>query len=69
MKTSLKEHQSNNFELKNKEVDLINASNGNPVADVSLSHLEDWRVNNKFVTASHHGIEVICGASCETGAM
>ena len=34
----------------------------------SLKNLEDKRVTRSFIKASKHGLESICGASCETGA-
>ncbi|WP_349368733.1 hypothetical protein [Salinarimonas sp.] len=35
---------------------------------VSLADLEAARVGRQSVPASKFGLEVICGASCETGA-
>lgn len=56
----------NNFRLKDKQVDLI--STGSRASSVSLADLERGRVAAGKLSASKHGLEVICGASCETGA-
>ncbi|WP_447007566.1 hypothetical protein ACRAKI_14315 [Saccharothrix isguenensis] len=35
---------------------------------MSVRELESFRVAGLSVPASKHGLETICGASCETGA-
>lgn len=58
--------QSNNFGLKHQNVDLSPRPSTSKVN--TLRELESARVSNAPVTASRNGLEVICGASCETGA-
>ena len=59
--------QNHNFNLKNVAVDLIPAHSGER-ADISMAELEAMRASHPAVPASKHGLEVICGASCEIGA-
>lgn len=57
--------QISNFDLKDRFVDL----RPHKSATVrSITELEMMRAEGRPVTASKHGLEVICGASCETGA-
>lgn len=56
-----------NFDLKNTRVNLIQ-SPASQSAFVSLNELEAARSARRPVSASKHGLEVICGGSCETGA-
>jgi hypothetical protein len=35
---------------------------------LTLQALESFRVARQVVPASKHGLEVLCGGSCETGA-
>jgi hypothetical protein len=35
---------------------------------LTLQALESFRVARRVVPASKHGLEVLCGGSCETGA-
>jgi hypothetical protein len=62
--------QTQNFNLKNVAVDLIPTpgTEGNARAELSIAELEAMRANRPAVPASKHGLEVICGASCEIGA-
>ncbi|MFI8415977.1 hypothetical protein ACQKDS_05870 [Serratia sp. NPDC078593] len=68
MKNALKQNPSSNFNLKNETVDLMSHSAHGQYADVSVNELESMRAERAFIPASRHGIETICGASCETGA-
>jgi hypothetical protein len=56
-----------NFQLKNTAVDLIGKGVGE-TATLSIEALEAMRTERAAVPASKHGLEAICGASCETGA-
>lgn len=56
-----------NFNLKNEAVNLIGGSVEGRVS-LSLTELEAIRTGGRAVPASKHGLETICGASCETGA-
>lgn len=56
-----------NFNLKNIAVDLVPAGPARRV-QMTVSDLEAMRVGRRPVPASKHGLEAICGASCETGA-
>lgn len=58
---------SNNFQLKNQVVELL-PTRTSERAQISLSTLETMRTERPSVPASKHGLEIICGASCETGA-
>ncbi|MDG0796062.1 hypothetical protein [Pectobacterium punjabense] len=68
MKTAHKQNPSNNFNLKNENVNLTHAFANTQFAELSITELELMRAKKDFVPASKHGIESICGASCETGA-
>jgi hypothetical protein len=60
--------QSSNFELKNEVVELVRSSRTLGPVTMSVDQLEAIRVEGPSVPASTHGLETICGASCETGA-
>ena len=60
--------QNGNFNLKNVEVELIPEPRATERADLSIAELEAMRVGRPAVPASKHGLEAICGASCEIGA-
>ncbi|MEV0642225.1 hypothetical protein AB0I77_46395 [Streptomyces sp. NPDC050619] len=60
--------QSSNFNLKNELVELIPSGDVAEHATLSVRALEEFRTAGAFVPASKHGLEVITGASCETGA-
>lgn len=57
-----------NFNLKNVVVELLPTNRSTRHADISLAQLETMRTARRAVSASKHGLENICGASCETGA-
>ena len=65
---SLSPTQLNNFDLKFQSVDLITGRDASKSTSFGLRELEAIRVGEASVPASRHGLEVICGASCETGA-
>lgn len=60
--------QSSGFNLKNEQVDLIHSGGRPEHTHMTIDALEAMRVERPVVPASKHGLEVICGASCETGA-
>lgn len=60
--------QSSNFNLKNEVVELVRASRKAERTFVTIEDLEAMRTNRAAIPASKHGLEAICGASCETGA-
>lgn len=60
--------QSSNFDLKTELVELIPARGVSTRVVMSVHELETIRVSGAAVPASKHGLESICGASCETGA-
>jgi hypothetical protein len=60
--------QNHNFNLKNVEVELIPESRSSQRAQLTIAELEAMRVGRPAIPASKNGLEVICGASCETGA-
>jgi hypothetical protein len=66
--TGLAQQQSSNFALKHEYVSLVPTGRTSVRTDVSVRDLESMRVEQAFVPASKHGLETICGASCETGA-
>lgn len=59
--------QSNNFNLKNLDVELIQRRASTP-AKLTLEQLEAMRTGSQTLSASRYSLETICGASCETGA-
>jgi membrane glycosyltransferase len=60
--------QSGGFGLKHREVALIPQERNAPRTFVSVEQLEATRVERVAIPASKHGLEAICGASCDTGA-
>lgn len=60
--------QSTNFDLKHETVELIAGVDATRHSAVSVADLEEMRTLRPAVPASKHGLEVITGASCETGA-
>jgi hypothetical protein len=58
----------NNFNLKNVVVELVPADRPASRAAMALEDLEAIRIGRRAVPASKHGLETVCGASCETGA-
>lgn len=61
--------QSSNFALKTEVVELIAARPRTSVSpSITIGDLEALRVDSALVPASKHGLETICGGSCETGA-
>jgi hypothetical protein len=59
--------QTHNFNLKNVDVELIPEPRVER-AELSIEELEAMRASRPAVPASKHGLEVICGGSCEIGA-
>jgi hypothetical protein len=59
---------TNGFDLKHVTVDLLPASGPSQRSAVALADLEALRTGRRAVPASKHGLETICGASCEIGA-
>jgi hypothetical protein len=57
---------STGFARKHQSVDLLGRRSQQ--VTMSLSDLEGMRAHRVSVPASRHGLETICGASCETGA-
>lgn len=58
-----------NFNLKNVTVELLQTNERQVEhAFISISDLEAIRTSRQPLSASKHGLEVICGASCDTGA-
>jgi len=56
------------FSLKTVSVTLIPRASCSGRAFVTLDELESMRTQRPTVPASKHGLETICGASCEIGA-
>jgi hypothetical protein len=68
MKTQRQEATvQSNFDLKNVEVDLLAVPSA-AAGSMTIGALESFRVSRLAVPASKHGLEVLCGGSCETGA-
>jgi hypothetical protein len=57
---------SSGFALKHQSVDLFGRQSRR--ASMTLADLEGMRTHRSSIPASRHGLETICGASCETGA-
>jgi hypothetical protein len=68
IKESATGNVSSRFHLKNVAVDLIQDRTRTMSAEISLQELESMRSARRVVPASKHGLEIICGGSCETGA-
>lgn len=60
--------QSNNFNLKNEFVELVREGRTSERTFIAIEDLEAMRTERPSIPASKHGLEMICGASCETGA-
>jgi len=60
--------QSGGFALKNEQVALVRHGAPAERSFQTIGDLEAMRVERSAVPASKHGLEVICGASCDTGA-
>ena len=60
--------QSSNFGLKSQAVELIRTAGTARTVQLGVAELEAFRTGTSVVPASKNGLEVICGASCETGA-
>jgi hypothetical protein len=56
------------FAIKEQHVNLIGGEE-HSFNTVEFDQLEASRVQGSNVPASKHGLEVLCGASCETGAI
>lgn len=61
--------QTNNFDLKQQFVELIRLEGTPGRASISMESLEAMRTARPAIPASKHSLEIICGASCETGAV
>jgi hypothetical protein len=59
---------ASNFDLKNTQAVLIAPHGASQQVVMSVQQLEAIRTTRRAVPASKHGLEVICGGSCETGA-
>lgn len=57
------------FDLKNEHVELVRDSVRSERTSVAIDDLEAMRTERFAVPASKYGLEAICGASCETGAL
>jgi hypothetical protein len=68
MREAISTVQSSNFGLKNELVELIPSAGAATHVSLGVRDLEAMRTSAAFVPASKHGLETICGASCETGA-
>jgi hypothetical protein len=62
------EFQADRFNLKNVTVEFVPEAPRLEHAFLSLQELESLRTQRPMISASKNGLEVICGASCETAA-
>jgi hypothetical protein len=62
------ELQNDRFNLKHEAVDLLPQAPRPERAHLTVAELEAVRTGRPAVSASKHGLEAICGASCEIGA-
>jgi hypothetical protein len=60
--------RSSKFAVKTEIVELTKARPLATTSSLTLGELEAMRAGCPDVPASRHGLEVICGGSCETGA-
>jgi hypothetical protein len=68
LKQSVAATQSSKFDLKNEFVELVRVNHSAERAFIATDELEAIRTRRRAIPASKHGLETICGASCETGA-
>jgi len=68
LKATSIETQTNNFNLKHELVELVPVTRSRVSEALSVEELEAIRTKRSNIPASKHGLETICGASCETGA-
>ena len=68
MEQLLAKTQKDRFNLKNVSVALVPRVAYSERAFLTLEELEAMRTQRPAVPASKHGLETICGASCEIGA-
>ncbi len=61
-------NQSNAFMRKHEKVELFGHPRHAERATIPIQELEAMRTSDAPISASKHGLETICGASCETGA-
>lgn len=59
---------SNLFDLKLSPVELIDETIAAEQVAMTIEELEAIRTAAHVLPASKYGLEVLCGASCETGA-
>ncbi len=62
------EVQTDLFNLKNMSVELVPVAPRSERTFLTVRDLESMRTKRPTVPASKHGLETICGASCEIGA-
>ena len=60
--------QSSAFMRKHETVELFRDRHLAERASIAIEDLETMRTSSPALSASKHGLETICGASCETGA-
>jgi hypothetical protein len=68
LKTQAETSVRSPFELKTVCVELMPAGRSSPSPFIAVEELEAMRAEGRAVSASKHGLERICGASCEVGA-
>lgn len=68
LKAATAASQTSNFNLKNEVVDLVRTGHRSERTVMTIEDLEALRTERSAIPASKHGLETICGASCETGA-
>jgi hypothetical protein len=61
--------KTSGFALKDRHIELIRHGGRSEHTTMSVVDLEVLRTDRTAVPASKHGLEAICGASCETGAI
>jgi hypothetical protein len=59
---------ADNFQLKSDFIELISRKRDFRPVFIDIAELEESRTKRFAVPASRHGLEIICGASCEIGA-
>jgi len=57
------------FALKTTEVDLVGKFESVPASHLTIEDLEAMRVGRQTLPASKHGLDAVCGASCDIGAL
>jgi hypothetical protein len=69
VKHAIASAQNSAFGLKNEARELLPSARSSEQLIMGVRELEQFRTGTSTIPASKNGLETICGASCDTGAM